>query len=29
MWRVLCGVEGCCVVWMSSVCGGVLCGVDE
>ena len=21
-------VEGCCVVWMSSVCGGVLCGVE-
>ena len=21
-------VEGCCVVWMSSVCGRVLCGVD-
>ena len=21
-------VEGCCVVWMSSVCGGVVCSVE-
>ena len=29
VWEMLCGAKGCCVVWMSSVCGRVLCGVDE